>query len=128
MCLSFFPQKLRNFHSLSCPGITGEDSCQSSQTLPLLRSSAQCETDFSSVSEQGLEDVPPRTKEGGVTRSTGTDLTIEELDWNSPGYSEMTAGTTNGKDREPLWAGLCSTRKDMYQLGGELDIDQIERN
>ncbi|XP_029933354.1 protein FAM53B [Myripristis murdjan] len=126
--LAKMTQKLRNFHSLSCPGITGEDSCQSGQALPILRSTAQCETDFSSVSEQGLEDVQPRTKEGETTRSMATDPTIEELDWNSPDCGDMTAGTTNGKDREPLWAGLCSTRKDMFQLGGELDIEQIERN
>ncbi|XP_071392820.1 protein FAM53B [Centroberyx affinis] len=126
--LAKMTQKLRNFHSLSCPGITGEDSCQSSQALPILRSTAQCETDFLSVSEQGLEDVQPRTKEGEITRSGAADPTIEELDWNSPDYGDVTAGTTNGKDREPLWAGLCSTRKDMFQLGGELDIEQIERN
>ncbi|KAM3859479.1 protein FAM53B [Diretmus argenteus] len=126
--LAKMTQKLRNFHSLSCPGITGEDSCQSGQALPILRSTAQSETDFLSVSEQGLEDVSPRTKEGEVTRSMATDPTIEELDWNSPDCGDMTAGTTNGKDREPRWAGLCSTRKDMHQLGGELDIEQIERN
>lgn len=44
----------------------------------------------------------------------------EEANW-SP-------GTTNGKDSEPLWAGRCSMRKDVHQLGGEIDIEQIERN
>nr|XP_040032899.1 protein FAM53B [Gasterosteus aculeatus aculeatus]XP_040032900.1 protein FAM53B [Gasterosteus aculeatus aculeatus] len=44
----------------------------------------------------------------------------EEVNW-SP-------GTTNGKDSEPLWAGRCSMRKDVHQLGGEIDIEQIERN
>ncbi|XP_056152947.1 protein FAM53B isoform X2 [Lampris incognitus] len=126
--LAKMTQKLRNFHSLSCPGITGEDGCQSSQVLPILRSNAPCDTDFLSVSEQRLEEEPHRTKEGEVTRSMGTDHTIEKLDWNSPDHSDVTAETTIGKDREPLWAGLCSIRKDMYQLGGELDIEQIERN
>lgn len=54
-----------------------------------------------------------------------SDPTIEEVDWNSTDCGDM---TTNGKDSEPLWAGLCSMRKDVYQLGGELDIEQIERN
>ena len=49
-----------------------------------------------------------------------SDPNIEEVDWM--------AGSTNGKDSEPLWAELCSMRKDVYQLGGELDIEQIERN
>lgn len=112
--LAKMTQKLRNFHSLSCPGITGEDVCESSQALPTLRSTA----DDSSANERGSEDG--RTKEGEITRNVPSDPTIEEVDWMP--------GTTNGKDSEPLWAGLCSMRKDVYQLGGELDIEQIERN
>lgn len=126
--LAKMTQKLRNFHSLSCPGITDENCCQSSQALTLLRSTTPCESDFLSVSERVAEDDATRTKEGEVTRSVGIDPTIEELGWISPGCSDMMAGTTNRKNHEPLWAGLCSTRKDMYQLGGELDIEQIERN
>lgn len=118
-----FPQKLRNFHSLSCLGITGEDSCESNQDLLTLRSTAQCNTDNSSANELSLEDIRPRTKEGEFTGNTSSDPAIEEADW-----SDTTPETTNGKDYEPLWAGLCSMRKDVYQLGGELDIEQIERN
>ncbi|XP_041671797.1 protein FAM53B [Cheilinus undulatus] len=117
--LAKMTQKLQNFHSLSCPGITGEDICESNQTLFTLRSPAHCNTDYSS----GLEDVQPRTKEGQIIRNVSSDPTIEEADWTSTDYE-----TTNGKDSEPLWAGLCSMRKDVYQLGGELDIEQIERN
>lgn len=123
--VSFFPQKLRNFHSLSCPGITGEDNCKSDQVLPVLRSTARCDADDSSVNEQ---DVQPRTKEGEIARKVPPGPTIEEVESNSPDWSDVTSGTTNGKESEPLWAGLCSMRKDMYQLGGELDIEQIERN
>ncbi|XP_034717360.1 protein FAM53B isoform X2 [Etheostoma cragini] len=101
--LAKMTQKLRNFHSLSCPGITGEDSYASSQALPTLRSTAQCDTDDSPANERDLEDVQPPTKEG---ENVSSDPTIEELDW----------------------AGLCSMRKDVHQLGGELDIEQIERN
>lgn len=118
--LAKMTQKLRNFHSLSCPGITVEDSCESNQALPTLRSTSQCDTDDSSANDRGLEAVQPRTKEDEITRNAPSDPTIEEVDWMP--------GTTNGKDNEPLWAGLCSMRKDVYQLGGELDIEQIERN
>lgn len=52
----------------------------------------------------------------------------EEEDWNSTDCDDVTPEPINGKDSEPLWTGLCSMRKDMYQLGGELDIEQIERN
>lgn len=120
--LSFLPQKLRNFHSLSCPGITGEDSCESATQH------AQCNTDDSSANEHVLEDVQPQTKEGEITRNESSDPTIEEVDWNSTDCGDVTPETTNGKENESLWVGLCSMRKDVYQLGGELDIEQIERN
>lgn len=136
--LAKMTQKLRSFHSLSCPGITDREDvegCQSSQATPTsFRSAAsggQCETsDFSSVSEQGGEHVAQPTSGGGTKEDddddevteVATDPTIEELDdWGSP----VAVSSSNGK---ALWAGLCSTRKDMYQLGGELDIEQIERN
>lgn len=118
-------QKLRNFHSLSCLGATGEDSCESAQTLIPLRSMAQPNTDRSSVNEHALEDIKPQTKEGKSTRNVSADPTIEEAEWSSTDYADV---TTIGKESEPLWAELCSMRKDVYQLGGELDIEQIERN
>ncbi|KAM6963991.1 LOW QUALITY PROTEIN: protein FAM53B [Tautogolabrus adspersus] len=121
--LAKMTQKLQNFHSLSCPGITGEDVCESNQTLSTLRSLTQCDTDYSNEL-----DVQTQTKEGQITRNATTDPTIEEAGWSSKDYGDLTPGMTNGKDSEPLWAGLCSMRKDVYQLGGELDIEQIERN
>ncbi|XP_041819351.1 protein FAM53B [Chelmon rostratus] len=126
--LAKMTQKLRNFHSLSCPGITGEDSCESNQALLTLRSTAQRDTDDSSANEHSSEDVQPRTKEGEISRDVSSDPTVEEADWNFTDCGGVTPGSTNGKDNEPLWAGLCSMRKDAYQLGGELDIEQIERN
>lgn len=124
----FLTQKLQNFHSLSCPGVSGEDNCEPSQTPPTLRSTVQCDTGDSPANEHCLEDLQPQTKEGEITRNMLSDPTIEEVDWNSTGCSSVTPGMTIGKDSEPLWAGLCSMRKDVYQLGGELDIEQIERN
>lgn len=124
--LAKMTQKLRNFHSLSCPGFTGEDGQESSQTVHTLRSTTQHDTDNSSGTEHSFEDVQPQTKDGEITRNVLSDTTTEEADWNSTDCNDMKPGTANGKDSEPFWAGLCSMRKD--QLGGELDIEQIERN
>lgn len=118
--ISVFPQK-QTFHSLSCPGVTDEDSWESR------RNTAQCDTDDSSANE-GLEDLQPQTKEDKITRNLSADPTVEEADWTSTDGGSMSPGTTNVKDSEPLWAELCSMNKDVYQLGGELDIEQIERN
>ncbi|XP_029977345.1 protein FAM53B isoform X2 [Sphaeramia orbicularis] len=121
--LAKMTQKLRSFHSLSCPGITAEDVSESSPVVCGLRSSVWRDNGRSPANEHGSDDVEPRTKEGDVGGKAPSDPNIEDVDWN-----DTTAGTTNGKDGEPLWAGLCSMRKDAYQLGGELDIEQIERN
>lgn len=88
---------------------------------------AQPNTDHSPVNDHALEDIKPRTKEGRITRNMSADPTIEEAEWSSTDYADVHV-TTIGKESEPLWAELCSMRKDVYQLGGELDIEQIERN
>uniref|UniRef100_A0A4W5LMA5 Family with sequence similarity 53 member B n=1 Tax=Hucho hucho TaxID=62062 RepID=A0A4W5LMA5_9TELE len=119
--LAKMTQKLRNFQSLSCPGITGDDSYQSTQGPPPLRTTDQCETDFASAGDQGLDDPTASSEEGGVVNSVSGEedpaISIEALDWLSfPVCDDVTEGAANG------------TRKDVYQLGGDLDIDQIERN
>ncbi|XP_069016496.1 protein FAM53B [Embiotoca jacksoni] len=122
--LAKMTQKLRNFHSLSCPGIAGEDSCESSRALLGPGGTDQRDADDSPASERSSTDAPPRPD--GGEKATGDVRAAEEADWSSAGRGDGTPGTTNGKDSEPLWAGLC--RKDAHQLGGELDIEQIERN
>uniref|UniRef100_A0A3Q3B2U3 Family with sequence similarity 53 member B n=1 Tax=Kryptolebias marmoratus TaxID=37003 RepID=A0A3Q3B2U3_KRYMA len=112
--LAKMTQKLRNFHSLSCPGITGDNLSGSGQAAPTLR----CNTDDLSENEDGSEDVRSWPKD--------CHLTPNEADRSYTNCHD--SGTTGGKDGEPLWAGLCSTRRDVHQLGGELDIEQIERN
>ncbi|XP_057681691.1 protein FAM53B [Corythoichthys intestinalis] len=94
--LAKMTQKLRNFHSLSCPGITGQSG----------------HAEDSSATPDASDDVPPVTKHETSAR------TIQEVDWIS----------TYHKDKAPIWAGLCRAEKDSYLLGGELDIEQIERN
>ncbi|MEQ2214846.1 hypothetical protein XENOCAPTIV_021809, partial [Xenoophorus captivus] len=103
-------EKLRNFHSLSCPGITSDDPLKSAPVAQSLRS----DTGDLSENEDGLE-------------FNGNESS--DAEWNSGGHGDGTkAGTAGGKDGETLWVGLCSMTRDMYQLGGELDIEQIERN
>ncbi|XP_036402034.1 protein FAM53B-like [Megalops cyprinoides] len=107
--LAKMTQKLQNFQSLSCTGISGADCCQPSHAPS---SYSQCET-------AGAE---PQQKpgEGGDNRD---DSSNEELD-----SEDLTGGTANGEEGDTLWEAPCKTQKDMYQLGGELDIEQIERN
>lgn len=119
--MSVFLQKLRNFHSLSCPGITSGDLSGSGQGEPTLR----CNTNDLSENEDSSEDVQSWPKDCELTRN---ELAAEEADRNFTNCCSSMAEMTNGKDGEPLWAGLCSMRRDVYQLGGELDIEQIERN
>ncbi|XP_059387573.1 protein FAM53B [Carassius carassius] len=88
-------QKLQDFHSLSCAGITGDE-----QTM--LHTEAVVTLD------------QHQTKDNAVIHQS-------EASWP--------VGRSNGKERECLWAGLCGRRgRDSLQLGGELDIEQIERN
>ncbi|KAM9424268.1 protein FAM53B [Pholidichthys leucotaenia] len=122
--LAKMTQKLQNFHSLSCPRITGENTDTSGQTLSTLSSTSQCDTDDSFANEHSFDGVQLRTKEGEID----TNVLSEEVGFTSTDCGDTTPGSTNGKDIEPFWAGVCSMRKDVYQLGGELDIEQIERN
>ncbi|XP_028332620.1 protein FAM53B [Gouania willdenowi] len=108
--LAKMTQKLQNFHSLSC-----QDDHDSKQDPPhLLRSSTLCDAD-----DDDLDDT--WTKEITITGDASPDV-----DWISTDSGNVTPETPNGKDSQALWAGLC--RKDTYQLGGEIDIEQIERN
>ncbi|XP_061613241.1 protein FAM53B [Phyllopteryx taeniolatus] len=66
----------------------------------------------SSSNTNTYDDVTP------VTKHDPPGLTIQEADQIS----------TYHKDKAPMWTGFCSAGKDAYLLGGELDIEQIERN
>ncbi|KAJ8284761.1 hypothetical protein COCON_G00036110 [Conger conger] len=116
--LTKMTQKLRNFHSLSCPGFSGADSCQSAQTPPSYHSTSQCLSDFTSSCDPGPQQC---TKAGGAN---GDEPPNEELDSDSTASGDSALGNAE----ETLWEGPHRNGKDFYQLGGELDIDQIERN
>ncbi|KAG9341854.1 hypothetical protein JZ751_018578 [Albula glossodonta] len=111
------PCKLRNFQSLSCPGITGADCCQSSHAPLTYSGSSQSEAAYTSSCVLGVG-LQPRPKEDGE------DSSCEELD-----SEDFAPGTSKGdEENEDPWEGSSGTEKDVNQLGGELDIEQIERN
>lgn len=117
-------QKLQTFQSLSWPGFSASDSFQSSLPLPSFETASQSESAFTAVSKLGLES---REK---VTDDEEEDSSYEEVDSDSaysvdsrPGSPACIADT-----KHTLWKGDCGTQKDIFQLGGELDLDQIERN
>lgn len=118
-------QKLQTFQSLSCPGFSATDGCQSGLPLPFPESSGQPDSDFSAVSELGLES---RQEVAGDDEEE--DSSYEELDSDSACSVDSRPGSPirimAGKCT--LWKGDCGTQRDIFQLGGELDLDQIERN
>ncbi|XP_061546093.1 protein FAM53B-like isoform X1 [Phycodurus eques] len=112
--LAKMTQQLQTFQSLSCPGFSFFDSCQSS-----LPPSSQCKSEFTVVSELGLE---PRQEVTG----DGEDSSDEELDSDSACSVGSRSGSPRGE--VALWKGDRGATRDIFQLGGELDLDQIERN
>ncbi|KAJ8264459.1 hypothetical protein GJAV_G00149410 [Gymnothorax javanicus] len=118
--LTKMTQKLRSFHSLSCPGITGADSCQSSHNPPTYSSTSQCLSDFTSAFNPEPQQC---SKVGGADRE---DPSNEELDSDSTSSGDSALGHV--EETETLWEGPHRNGKDVFQLGGELDIEQIERN
>ncbi|KAL2078568.1 hypothetical protein ACEWY4_026253 [Coilia grayii] len=127
--LAKMTQKLRSFHSLSCPRISAVDVPSSLSSSSSSSTSVQpYETAFASVPcDQGRE-LSFSSKEERHGHVGEDDSSADEQEVDPPDREDLNSGMTNGKTREPLWAGLCESRRDVYQLGGELDIEQIERN
>lgn len=94
---------------------------------PSARSLSQSESDFACASDLCAETQQEVDEEED-------DSSYKELDSDSacsldsrPGSPCRGVGERMGQGRT-LWKGEYGTEKDIYQLGGELDIDQIERN
>lgn len=120
--LAKMTQKLQTFQSLSCPGFSATDGCLSSLPPP---TSGQPDLDFAAVSELGLDSRMKVAED-----DEEEDSSYEELDSDSACSVDSRPGSpgciTGGK--RTLWKGDCGTQRDIFQLGGELDLDQIERN
>ncbi|XP_045927195.1 protein FAM53B-like isoform X2 [Micropterus dolomieu] len=124
--LAKMTQKLQTFQSLSCPGFSATDGCQSSLSPPTFEPSSQIESDFTAVPELGLE-----SRQEVAEDDEEEDSSYEELDSDSACSVDSRPGSTlegivGGK--RTLWKGDHGTQRDIFQLGGELDLDQIERN
>lgn len=118
--LAKMTQNLQTFESLSCPGFSASDY------FPLPSFENCPESDFKAASEPRLE---PRQE---VTDEEEEDLSYEELDSDSACSvdSRSASPDLNEADskKHALWKGECGMQRDIFQLGGELDLDQIERN
>lgn len=125
--LSFFSffstQNLQTFQSLSCTGFFAADSRQSSLTPPNLSTPGQPDSDFTGVQEPGLKSWH-EADANEEEEEEEEDSSYEELDSDSA--CSVDSGPVGG--RHTLWKGDGSTKRDVLQLGGELDLDQIERN
>ncbi|KAL6102004.1 fam53b [Pungitius sinensis] len=115
-------QKRQTFQSLSCPGFSDGVGGGGGWPGPPPPSSHQPDSDFSAAtSEAG-------SRRGAAGDGGEEDSSFEELDSDSACSVDSRPctpeGTAGGKGA--LWKG--GTRRDIFQLGGELDLDQIERN
>ncbi|XP_056291988.1 protein FAM53B-like [Pseudoliparis swirei] len=115
--LAKMTQKRQTFQSLSCPGFSATDSCQSGLLPP---TSYQPDLDFTGGSELILESRQEVAGDDGEE-----DSSFEELDSDSACSVDSRPGSPVGR-KHTLWKG--GTQRDIFQLGGELDLDQIERN
>ncbi|KAK5854173.1 hypothetical protein PBY51_015266 [Eleginops maclovinus] len=121
--LAKMTQKLQTFQSLSCPGFSATDGCQSN--LPTPTSDSFSQPNFTAVDELGLE-----SRQEVAGDDEDEDSSFEELDSDSACSVDSRPGSPVGMfgDKNTLWKGNCGTHRDIFQLGGELDLDQIERN
>ncbi|XP_056904261.1 protein FAM53B-like isoform X2 [Takifugu flavidus] len=121
--LAKMTQKLQTFQSLSCPGFSSTDGSQSDLLTPTSRNSIQ--SDFTALRELGLESRRDVARDDEEEEEE--DSSYEDLDSDS-------ACSVDSRPRSPvsgnhtLWKGDRGTQRDIFQLGGELDLDQIERN
>lgn len=117
-----FLQKLQTFQSLSCPGFSSTEGSQPDLLAPTSENSIQ--SDFTALPELGLES---RRDVARDDEEDEEDSSYEDLDSDS-------ACSVDSRPRSPvtgnrtLWKGDCGRQRDIFQLGGELDLDQIERN
>lgn len=111
--LAKMTQNLQTFQSLSCPGFSAADS------FPLPSFENRSDSDFKAASQPRLEPRPEETE----------DLSYEE-DSDSACSVDSRSGSPDVADsqKHTLWKGECAMQRDIFQLGGELDLDQIERN
>lgn len=118
---SLSAQNLQTFQSLIRDEFSATGGRQSSHTPPNLGAPGQ--PDPAGVAEPGLK---------SWHEADGDEEEDEEEDDSS--YEELDSDSACSVDSGPaaarrtLWKGDGATKRDVLQLGGELDLDQIERN
>uniref|UniRef100_A0A8C6U620 Family with sequence similarity 53 member B n=1 Tax=Neogobius melanostomus TaxID=47308 RepID=A0A8C6U620_9GOBI len=111
--LAKMTQNLQTFQSLSCPGFSVADS------FPVPSFENRPELDFNNRSAQPrLEPRPEETEDLSYGEDSDSACSVDSRS-GSPDVANDTKHT--------LWKGAMQQR-DIFQLGGELDLDQIERN
>ncbi|KAL4640159.1 protein FAM53B-like [Arapaima gigas] len=117
--LAKMTQKLHSFHSLSCPGFTEVD-CRLSSPTPSPSKGAKHMSSFTTASNLGTE----------LQHSHQDDSSSDDQDSDSTGSEELRVGSGDVRVGVSPWWGPCGLviESDANQLGGELDIEQIERN
>lgn len=123
MVFSFSFLFFQTLQSLSCPGFSSSDNCQSVLSPPTLDLIDQPDSDFTGVSELGLESWQEVIGDDEEADSSYEDSDSACSVDSRPGSP---VGIEDGK--RTLWKGDCGTQRDIFQLGGELDLEQIERN
>ncbi|KAL0964484.1 hypothetical protein UPYG_G00324450 [Umbra pygmaea] len=121
--LAKMTQKRQTFHSLSCPGFSGLERCQSN--TPPLFSRSHSESGFACATDSGTETQQEADEEGSSCEVQDSD-SVYSL--NSRPGSPYLKGMERTGEGHCIWKGERVIEKDVLQLGGELDIDQIERN
>uniref|UniRef100_A0A3Q2Q0G4 Family with sequence similarity 53 member B n=1 Tax=Fundulus heteroclitus TaxID=8078 RepID=A0A3Q2Q0G4_FUNHE len=124
--LAKMTQKLQTFQSLSWPGFSSRDGFKSSLTAPSFESACQSEADFAAVSELGLE-----SRADTMADDEEEDSSYGELDSDSACSVDSRPSSPACcfvDSKSALWKGDCGKQLDIFQLGGELDLEQIERN
>uniref|UniRef100_A0A3B5LPX5 Family with sequence similarity 53 member B n=1 Tax=Xiphophorus couchianus TaxID=32473 RepID=A0A3B5LPX5_9TELE len=124
--LAKMTQKLQTFQSLSWPGFSSLDGFKSSPSGHSFDPAGQSEADFAAVSERGLE-----LRTDTVADDEEEDSSYGELDSDSACSVDSRPGSPaccTVDSKRTLWKGDCVKQRDIFQLGGELDLEQIERN
>ncbi|XP_014912283.1 protein FAM53B-like [Poecilia latipinna] len=124
--LAKMTQKLQTFQSLSWPGFSSSDGFESSPGGRSFDPAGRSVADFAAVSERGLE-----SRTDTAADDEEEDSSYGELDSDSACSVDSRPGSPaccTVDSKRTLWKGDCGKQRDIFQLGGELDLEQIERN
>lgn len=113
------PQKLQTCQHLSCLGFSATGSCQSILPPPTSETSKQPDSNLPKLGLESWYEVARDEEE--------EDSSYEDLDSDSACSMDSRPGSPMA-GKHTLWKGDCGTQRDIFQLGGELDLEQIERN